>query len=133
MPDVGLTEAARELAVSAGTLRRWLRQGAPCARPGEVGRGHGARVDIEAVRRWRAGVGLADAAALLDRVACALWSTYTRDAGHGEPAHASLGIRHRAAAGLLYVAYTRIARELTGGEIESLPAQIDHLWTISVG
>jgi hypothetical protein len=50
---VPLRVAAAELRKSTGTLRRWLARGAPCARPGEVGRGHGAVVVVEDLRRWR--------------------------------------------------------------------------------
>jgi len=47
-----LAAAARELGISASTLRRWLAAGAPCV-AGRAGRGNGAHVDVEAVLRWR--------------------------------------------------------------------------------
>ncbi len=136
---VSLSRAARELRVSAGTVRRWLRAGAPGASPGEVGRGHGAQIVVADLVAWRGSHGqithavAAGADCVLDRVACALWNAYMRDGGHGEAAHKALGISDRRAAALLVVAYQRIAREVTGAEPERLPAQIEHLWTISLG
>lgn len=47
-----LTDAARELGISVSTLRRWLAAGAPCV-AGRAGRGNGAHVDVELIRRWR--------------------------------------------------------------------------------
>ena len=53
---VRLEEAARELGKSPVTLRKWIAQGAPCARPGEPGRGKGALVCVIDLKRWRAKV-----------------------------------------------------------------------------
>lgn len=49
-----LAEAARELDVSEGTLRRWVAQGAPVAQRGRRGRGHRTLICPDAVRAWRA-------------------------------------------------------------------------------
>src|SRR5688572_9582041 len=52
-----LSEAAARLGKSPATLRRWIAEGAPCVAPGAAGRGRGAVIDIEAIRRWRAAGG----------------------------------------------------------------------------
>ena len=48
-----LHEAAAALNISPGTLRRWIRDGAPVAHRGRRGRGHALLLDAEAVRAWR--------------------------------------------------------------------------------
>lgn len=55
MPDGArpLREAARALAISESSLRRWIARGAPQAKRGGRGRGRSALFDIEAVRAWR--------------------------------------------------------------------------------
>lgn len=52
--NVPLAEAARSLGKSEATVRRWVREGAPCARPGRAGRNGGALVVVEDLQRWRA-------------------------------------------------------------------------------
>lgn len=52
--ELPLTEAARALGISPGTLRRWLAQGAPVAQRGRRGRGKATLVCPDAIRRWRA-------------------------------------------------------------------------------
>jgi hypothetical protein len=48
-----LSQAARELGLSPATMRRMVQRGAPVVSTGGPGRGKGARVDLEAIRRWR--------------------------------------------------------------------------------
>ncbi|MBX3333935.1 MAG: hypothetical protein KF876_07410 [Nitrospira sp.] len=50
-----LKEAAEALGIDVSTLRRDIAAGCPVVWLGSVGRGKGSRVDLEAVRRWRAG------------------------------------------------------------------------------
>jgi len=50
---VPFDEARKELGVSASTLKRLLKAGAPQARPGRRGRGGGALFDVEAIRAWQ--------------------------------------------------------------------------------
>lgn len=50
-----LQEAAKALGISVSTLQRDIADGCPALALGSVGRGKGSRVDVEAVRRWRAG------------------------------------------------------------------------------
>lgn len=57
--------AARVLGVPVGTVRRWIRDGAPVARRGRRGRGHAVLVDPEAVTRWREAVEQGECAAVL--------------------------------------------------------------------
>lgn len=45
--------AAAELGVPPGTVRRWVREGAPVAQRGRRGRGQALLVDPEAIRGWR--------------------------------------------------------------------------------
>lgn len=49
-----LQEAAKVLGIDVSTLQRNIKQGCPVLSLGSVGRGKGARVDVEAVRKWRA-------------------------------------------------------------------------------
>jgi hypothetical protein len=50
---VSLADAAAELELDVATVRRWIQAGAPCDEPGSAGRGKGARVRVDALRRWR--------------------------------------------------------------------------------
>ncbi len=50
-----LARAAAELQVHGGTLRAWVRRGAPVMRRGAPGRGHAALFDVGALRAWRHG------------------------------------------------------------------------------
>lgn len=131
---VSLTAAAASLDVSAATVRRWIRQGAPCARQGDYGRGHSARVVVAEIAAWRARRAVSVSAPgepeRIDQIAQALLDTLMCDAGQGEPAHVALGISRRQAAALLALAFERIGRAVTGHDIESLPAQIVQLRTV---
>jgi len=138
VPPVTITAAAHTLGIAGATLRRWIREdGCPCVSPGSAGRGHGAMVDPDAVKRWRAG-GAGEAVAqgretdVLERVAGALWDTLSRDGGEGVPVHRTLGIGRAQAAALLAIAYDRIARGVTGHDAERLPPQIELLRTVCV-
>jgi hypothetical protein len=53
MSGVPLADAARELGVPPGTMRRWIRRGCPVAARGRRGRGHALLLDPDAVRAWR--------------------------------------------------------------------------------
>ena len=44
--------AATHFKVHASTIRSWIRRGAPCLEAGSVGRGHGSRLDPQAVQNW---------------------------------------------------------------------------------
>lgn len=55
-PGISLKEAAKVLEIDISTLRRDIAAGCPVVELGSVGRGKGSRVDVDAVRRWRAGV-----------------------------------------------------------------------------
>ena len=52
MTPVPLPVAATALCVPTGTLRRWIREGAPVAHRGRRGRGCCTLVDVSAVRAW---------------------------------------------------------------------------------
>lgn len=118
--DLPLNRAAVALGVSAPTLRRWIRNGAPCTALGSVGRGHGSRVDVEAVRAWRLrSLGAAAPPGdLLQKIAAALGDVLRRDDGSGLPTHIRLKVHKDAAAELIFQAYRRVARVVD--------PQIDH-------
>lgn len=50
---MAVDDAARELGVRPGTLRRWVREGCPVVQRGRRGRGLALVVDVAAVRQWR--------------------------------------------------------------------------------
>jgi hypothetical protein len=112
--DVSLPEAARHFKVTPETIRRWIRAGCPCVSPGEVGRGHGARLNIGDVARWRAARAGVPAVPddLMTRIETAIVDTLRRDGGNGRPVAADLGLSHEQAATLLTHAYSRIRRVL---------------------
>jgi hypothetical protein len=137
MPESAVTiaTAARTLGVSGQTVRDWLRQGAPCASPGGVGRGQGSLVvvaDLSAWRARRAGVAKAEDGRILEHVAAGLMDVYRRDAGEGYPLHRSLGVSERHVAALLVTAYEHIHRRLMGADAEQLPSEIQSLLGICV-
>jgi hypothetical protein len=117
---VPIRQASLMLGVSEPTLRRWIRNGAPCLQLGSAGRGKGSIVDIDAIRLWQArrhGVhGVANE--LLPQIAEALSDVLKRDGGDGRPAHLRLGIAPRAAAELLTAAYGRISRAVGSPETD---------------
>ena len=123
MTAVTVRAAALELAVSTETVRRWLREGAPCVKPGGHGPGRAARVEVAALDRWRRGD---HGAQIMERIGVALVDVLRRDAGEGVPAHRTLGIRRAHAAALLAVAFERIYRAVTGDDAPALPAEIAH-------
>lgn len=131
---VSLTQAASVLRKSPMTVRRWIKAGAPCVSLGEVGRGHGSRVDLDALQRWlahRAAPGLTETAQAiqLDALAESLWRVLRND-GVAE----KVGISERQAAGLLLLVYERLAKDLTHRpvDLEDLPEQMKRLCSITV-
>jgi hypothetical protein len=132
---VSVAEAARLLRKSPMTIRRYIKAGAPCLELGGVGRGHGARVDLDALQRWRAnkaapGVTLTQQAIRLDDMAESLWRVLRNDAAADK-----LGISERQAAGLLLLTYERLAKDLTQKPVDlaDLPARMKQLCSICVG
>ena len=84
MSGMPLKEAAKTLRLHRSTLSKWLKQGAPCLEEGSSGRGHTARVDLEAIQRWRArkfaaGLAQRNDTELLDLMATALMDAMKRD------------------------------------------------------
>lgn len=129
-PGVPVAEAARILKRHPATVRRMIARGAPCIRPGEVGRNKGALIDMAAFQRWRArdlGALALDDKDLLQRVALALWDTLRRD-----EAHHRVGISERQAAGVLALVYERIHKNLTHRPLDVLPEEIKRLCAICV-
>jgi len=128
MSTVRLSIAARELGKNPSTLRRWIAEGAPCVSPGEPGRGNGALVDLDALRRWRVreSAGPPSRGPDLQWLAGALLDFYMRNSGNDEPAHRTVGIPDRQAAFYLALAFEYVAQRLTGRN-EELPAEIKRL------
>jgi hypothetical protein len=109
-------------------------QGCPAESLGEVGRGKGSLVDLDAVRRWRAekyGVvsGPRQSADVLSIVAGALVDALKRDR-----AHERVNIKEGPASGLLAIAYQRIWMNVTRQSVESFqaPKEIEQLCAIYV-
>jgi len=121
--------AALELGVNEGTVRRWIREGAPCERLGGRGPGRGSLVVVDDLKRWRAGragliVGESAGPDLSVIVARGLLRAFKRGTkGTTEPTWVKLGDNGSRAAIILADAYTAIFFELTGREpeLESLP------------
>jgi hypothetical protein len=127
---VRIAQAARELQVRPGTVRSWLRRGAPCAEPGGHGPGRSARVDIDALRAWR-GRSTDDAPLVaVDASALARGLLATLRAGEGR----RLGLTTRQTAALLAATYWHLHREATSHPpAEPWPEQIVMLVTIATG
>lgn len=123
--------AARKLGVSPSTVRRWIQNGAPCVHPGESGRGHGALVFVDELRRWRSKV--TDERRVLHRLAEALLDTHLREFHDGKPAWEALGVREGKAALVLVSAYCRAHATLTGTwpDESAFPAAIEQLMRIA--
>jgi hypothetical protein len=117
------------------TIRRWIKAGAPCLELGEVGRGHGAIVDLDAIQQWRAaqaapGLTEQSQAIQLDHLAESLWRVFKNDA-----VAAKVGIAERQAAGVLLLTYERLAKDLTHRpvDLEDLPGRMKQLCSITLG
>lgn len=121
---MSVPRAAAALGISASQLRRDIARGAPVVSRGSVGRSRGSLIDLAAYRRWRNRE--FDAGRAMEAVEQALIDVLKRDAGLGEPAHVSIGIRRQQAAAVLCIAYERIHRAITGHDAESLPSEIAH-------
>jgi len=131
---VSVAQAARVLRKSTMTLRRWIKDGAPCVVLGEVGRNHGGLVDVDAIQQWRAsqaapGLTVQAHTIQLDALAESLWRALRND-GVAE----KVGISERQAAGLLLLTYERLAKDLTHRpvDLEDLPEQMKRLCSITV-
>jgi len=135
MRTASVTAAARVLRKSPMTLRRWIKDGAPCVSEGAVGRGHGAIVDLDAIQQWRAaqaapGLVEQSQAIQLDHLAESLWRVFKNDA-----VAAKVGIAERQAAGVLLLTYERLAKDLTHRpvDLEDLPGRMKQLCSITLG
>lgn len=105
---VSLKEAAKRLKRSPASLRRWVRQGAPCVTHDSAGgRGRGSRVDLTSLVDWwtRRELGATGAAASgvdLDRLSVFLLDFLRRGSGlNDRPAHECLSISQTEAAAFL--------------------------------
>lgn len=126
---VTLPEAARLFGKTQATVRWYIRQGAPCARPGGSGPGTAALVDVDAMRAWleRRRRGAKDAPpAELDSAALAaglLAAVRSSD---------SIRITQRQRAALMLSAYLEVTRRITGRPPEPPhPPEIDVLLAIA--
>jgi hypothetical protein len=126
---VELPKAADVLGVKPDTVRAWLRRGAPCVEPGSNGPGKSAKVDVEALRRWRGRS--ADDAPLVTVDGAAVARGLLRAYRSGT--HAELGIGNRQAAALYAEAFVDIVRETTGHPpAPPYPADIATLIAIAI-
>lgn len=119
MSPVSVGEAAAHFGVSTETVRRWVRIGAPCVRPGERGRGRGTLLNVDDISRWRAarrGLPIHDPPGdVMQRIERAMIDVLRRDGGDGQPIHVSLGVSQVHAVAILTEALNRIGRSLIGG------------------
>lgn len=128
MAGIPLAEAARQLSVSACSLRRWVRQEGCPAIEGGPGRGKGYRVDLAAVRAWRESKTAAEGhAATLRELARLALDFWRRGCEAGELGQRLLGVSDAKAAALLgflidYFAVRLLKAELRTPETELLAA-----------
>jgi hypothetical protein len=130
---VTVPQMAKMLRKSRMTILRAIQAGAPCLHLGTVGRGHGSRLDPDAFQLWlatQAAPGLTHTAQAiqLDQVAESLWRVLRSD-----EAAAKVAISERQAAGLLLLAYERLAKDLTHRPVDlaDLPQRMKQLCAIS--
>jgi hypothetical protein len=129
---IKLDQAAAALGVTGATVRRWVREGAPCVEMGGAGRGKGSLVDLDELRRWRAGAAVVpDGDDLVQRLPELLFDFWRRDSGLDGPAHRDLGISDRAAAAYLATlfGYVRTRLDL---DADDLPPEIERLRSVFV-
>lgn len=126
-------QAARELSVSASTIRRWISRGAPTVSLGKEGRGNGSLVDVDQLRAWRAGVTVQRGDnAVLNAIAVGIKRVFSDHApGHGQPAHKVVGLSDRLGAAFLAHVYYAVGKQVLGREPEDVPAEISDLERIS--
>ncbi|HMS82265.1 MAG TPA: helix-turn-helix domain-containing protein [Nitrospira sp.] len=117
---VSLKEAADVLGIDVSTLRRDIAAGCPTVELGSVGRGKGSRVDVDAVRRWRAGT-RGDVLPLLETTLMAVF----RDG-----VHERLKIHPGAVAYVLLRVYERAHERVWSDPLVDLPAEMMRLCTI---
>ena len=127
---VSIADYARARGVSRSVVLRWIREkGAPCVNRGGNGPGQITLVDADILDAWR---GLNDGARrlVLEQVGEGLLDTLLRDGPEGVPVHRSICIARRQAAAMLAFAFERIARRVTGREINNLPKPMVRIRTI---
>jgi hypothetical protein len=98
--------------LSRGTVQRDCRRGGHwLARPGEVGRGRGALIDLEAYRRWRAGESDDDRALrLAAELVLRTWKT-----------HGGLTANLRRHAALVFAVYLESFARTLGHDLDDVP------------
>ncbi len=123
------TDAARALGVRPGTLRKWIRRGAPVVEPGGNGPGQSALVDIAAIEAWRGRKSDDAPLVRLDTSALAkgLLATYRANT------HRQLGLTNRQAAAMLVESYWHTVRAATNHPpTEPHPAEMATLIAIAL-
>lgn len=131
---MGIVEAAKALKKNPATLRKWIQQGAPCLEPGEVGRGHGAQVDLAALQRWRARKLMLKTSERDDGEILVLLARSFGDALRRDGAHDRVDIAEAQAAGFLALVYERCWMNLTMKPRHELvlPPEIERMCAIYV-
>jgi hypothetical protein len=131
--EISLLAAAKALNKTPKTLLGWIKAGAPCVREGEIGRGHGTLVNLEALQQWRAahvapGLRQQTQRQQLQALAISLMRCYRND-----QAAQVVGTTEQQAAGLLLLVYERLAKDLTGEPVTvgDLPEEMKLLGFIS--
>jgi len=129
---IPLAQAAKELRIHPSTLRRWIVAGCPVCELGEVGRGKGSRVDLEAVKRWRGQKAHDAQRQRTDEEILSLLVRSLVDVIQEDMAHLRFEMAEGQAAGLLSCAYQRFWRNfmLRSGDEYQRPPEIEHLCAI---
>jgi hypothetical protein len=132
---LSLAQAARELNLAVSTLRRWVRRGAPTLQPGQVGRNKGAIVDVNALRRWRAGITAHEfpgAVFTREDLARGLWSAFVRaPEGLVSPAWQELRLSRLQAAALFVETFREVIRCTEGHYPDVVPEEMARFFAIS--
>lgn len=119
---VNLQEAAEALGIDVSTLQRDIAAGCPVVKLGSVGRGKGSRVDLDAVRRWRAGA-RGDALPVLEAVLMAVFQ---------DGVHERVKMHPGAVAYLFLKLYERAYERVKKEPLVDLPVEMQRLRGICV-
>ena len=128
---IRINKVARTLKKSPSTIRRWVQHGCPCVRPGEVGRGKGAILNLNDVITWRGG---GQAQKLSDDEHLAFIAGVLMDCFRRDAIHEPIGVTVNKMAGMLVLIYERYHKNLTHEPVDrqKLPPEIAQLLAIYV-
>lgn len=128
MKGLRLSEAAKALGIHRTTLRRMIAAGCPTVKPGDVGRGRGAILDLAEVERWRARKTNAALVTRDDERMLGLIAESFLDVLKRDRAFLDVGIAEGQAAGFLFLVFERVWMNVTRRSRDEivLPPQMKH-------